>query len=84
MMTEFIRELAIIKRTDEITSKQVLAWARIEVQMAQKALIGATKQSKEFNAVKRQKQKNNALYEAKAGRREACIIVITVEMFVNN
>ena len=44
MMTEIIRILNADKKTSEITSKYVLAWARREeAQRAQKALIEAPK-----------------------------------------
>ena len=39
MMTNIIRELTTIKKTDEIPSRQVLCWARIvEVQLLCKAV----------------------------------------------
>ena len=53
MTTEILRELTAIKKTNEITSEQVLSWARrVKVKRAQKALIEATKDRKEFNAMK--------------------------------
>ena len=46
-MTDIIRELTLIKRTNEITSKQVLCWAkRVEAQRAPKAILLATKENK--------------------------------------
>ena len=53
MITQIIRELTAIKRTNEITSEQVLFWSRrVQVQRAQKVYMGATKDNKEFNAIK--------------------------------
>ena len=52
-MTEMIRELTAIKKTNEITSEQVLPWARrVVVQRTQKALTKATKASKERTCTK--------------------------------
>ena len=43
-MTEIIWELTTTKRTNEITSEQVVYWARrVEEQKAQKALLVTTK-----------------------------------------
>ena len=39
-------------------------------QKSQKALTEATKESKDFNAMKKQEQKNNAFDRTKAGKRE--------------
>ena len=45
-MTE-IREFTAIKKRDEITGQELLAWARaVEEQRAKKALIKATKENK--------------------------------------
>ena len=45
----------------KITSEHVLGWAqRVEAQRAQKALMVATKASKEFNALKKAQAKNAA------------------------
>ena len=52
-MTEIIRELTVIKKTNVITSKQVLAWARrVESQIVQKAIIEANKENNSFDAMK--------------------------------
>ena len=58
MMTEIIRELTAIKKTNEIPTEKILALARrVEEQRAQKALFEATKKNKCFDAKKKQKQK---------------------------
>ena len=52
MITEIIRELTVIKRTNEITIKQVLSWAKTaEAQRAQKVILDVTKQNREFNLI---------------------------------
>ena len=57
MITEIIKELITIEKTNEITSKQVLGWTRrVEAQRVQKAVPEATKESKDFDAVKTQEQ----------------------------
>ena len=44
----------MIKKTNEISSVQVLCWAkRVEVQRAQKAVLEATKETEEFDAIRR-------------------------------
>ena len=57
MMMEIIRQLATIKETNKVTSEQLLFWMkRIEMQRVQKALLEATKETKnikEFNAIKK-------------------------------
>ena len=59
------------KQTNEITSKQVLEWARrVEEQRAQKALIETMKENEEINVVKKQQQENNILGKTKACKRE--------------
>ena len=59
-MIEIMKELTIVKKTVEITSKQVLAWAsRVKAQEAQKALTEATKDNKEFDTMINHAQKNN-------------------------
>ena len=57
MMTEIIQELTAVKKPSEISSEQVLAWAR-----RLEALMEATKDNKEFDAEKKHDQKNNTLY----------------------
>ena len=43
-----------VKKTSEITSEQVLVWARrAEAQRTQKALIEVTKDNKEFDTIKK-------------------------------
>ena len=67
MMTEIIRELTN-KKANEITSEQVLSWARrVETQRVHKALI-KTKGNKDFTTMKKQEQKNNSLNKAKEDR----------------
>ena len=40
-----------IKKANEVTSEQILAWARrVEAQRAQKAITEATKEIKEFDS----------------------------------
>ena len=47
MITEIIWNLSAIKKTNQITSEQVLAWTRCEeAQWVKKALIKATKRIK--------------------------------------
>ena len=71
MMTDIIREWTAIKKTNEVTSEQVLAWTRrMEAQRTQKTLIEATKENKDFNAMKEKEQKNNALDKTNVDRRE--------------
>ena len=54
MMTNLIQELTRIKKTNEVSSKQVSAKARRdEVQWAQKVKIEATRESTEFEAMKK-------------------------------
>ena len=46
-----------IKKVNEVTSEEVLAWARrLEAQMVQRARIRATNESKEFHTVKKPKE----------------------------
>ena len=72
-MIQIITGLAAIKRTNEITSKQSLEWARgVKAKRAQKALIEATKGNR-FQYHKKQEPKNRTLDNTKAGRREKCI-----------
>ena len=52
MVTEIIREFTAIKKTNEMTGKQVLTWARqVKAQRAHVALIEATKENKDFSAM---------------------------------
>ena len=52
MMTEIIREWNAIKKTNEITSEQVLCQTIIvKEQGPQKVILDATKESKEFDAI---------------------------------
>ena len=61
------------EKTNEVTSKQALALARrAEAQRALKVLIQATKESNNFNAVKKQVQKNNSIDKTKADKTEMC------------
>ena len=58
MMTEIIKELTAIKRTNEITSDHVLNWAEREnVQRVQKAILDTTKESLEFDMIRKSKKK---------------------------
>ena len=70
MLSEIIRELTIINKTNEMTSKKVLSWARTVIQMSEKALIEARKENEEFDTMKRHEEKNNTLDKAKASRRQ--------------
>ena len=55
MMTKIIREFPAIKKPQETTSKQVLAWTqRVQAQRAQKGLTKATQENKRFNTMKTQ------------------------------
>ena len=59
IMIKIIRALAAIKMPDEITSQQVLCWARrVEAQRAHKAILDVTKETKEFDTVNNHKQNN--------------------------
>ena len=61
MMTKVIRELTAMKTTSEITSEQVLCWAkRIEAQRVQKAMLETKKESKDFDTVKGIDQQSNS------------------------
>ena len=53
MTSEMIQELTVIKNTSEITSKQVLAWAkRVEAHRSWKALLVSIQENKEFDMIK--------------------------------
>ena len=66
IMTEIIRELTTIEKTNEITSEQILAWTRrVEAQRAQKVLIAVIKENKEFDATKRHDQQSSTIDNAK-------------------
>ena len=65
MMTEILRELMPIKKTNEITSEQVLSWAK----RAQKAILEAAKVSKELKTVKRTDKQDNGPNNAKISRK---------------
>ena len=46
-MTDIIQELTAAEKTNEINSKQTLAWMkRVEIQTAQKVFIEATKDNR--------------------------------------
>ena len=52
MMTEIIRELATIEKTNESTRNQVVSSAKgVGAQKAQKTTLDATKESREFDMV---------------------------------
>ena len=54
MMTEIMRELSGTKETNKASNEQVLCWAkRLEVKTVQKVLFEASKETKEFDAVKK-------------------------------
>ena len=54
MMTEIINKLSVIQKTNEITCKQVLSWARrVEAPRGQKVLIEATEGDNEIQCHKR-------------------------------
>ena len=51
-----INVLTSIKKSNEITSEQVLSWAKsVEVQRAQKPILDITKESMEFDMTKKAK-----------------------------
>ena len=52
MITEIIRELTVINRTNEITNEYMLSWAKIvEEQRTQEAILDITNET-EFNMIK--------------------------------
>ena len=64
MMTEIIKELTQTQKMNEITSGQMLSWARkVKVQQAQKTLIETTKDNKELYTIKKHEQKNNTSHK---------------------
>ena len=70
-MAEILRELTAIKKTNEITSEHILGWTMtVEAHMAKKALIKATKESRHFDTMNKQEQKNNTFSRTVASRRE--------------
>ena len=53
MMTEMIRELATIKKKNEIINELVLSWDRtVKMQRAHTVIIVTANDNKEFNALK--------------------------------
>ena len=83
MITEIIRELTTFKKISEVTSKQVLAWARrVEAQRVWKAIIKATKEGKKFDTLKKTRAKEQYV-RAKASTTESHTIVNTVETRIN-
>ena len=57
MMTEIIKDLTAMKRENEKTSVKVFSWARRgETQRAQKAIIDTTKESREFDMIRKEKR----------------------------
>ena len=60
IMTEIIKELIATKKINEITGDKLLSCVRTaEAQRAWKTFIEATKDHKEFNAIKEHEQNNN-------------------------
>ena len=60
MMTEIIRQLTTIKKTNEITSDHVQFWLNeVRHKKKQKTIPEETKESKVSDAVKRNGQQNN-------------------------
>ena len=54
VMTEIVRELTTIPKTNGSTSEQVLSGARrVRMQRAQKVILDATKESKGFDTTKK-------------------------------
>ena len=57
MMTEIIKELATVKKTNEVTSEQVYSWTKgVEVQRAHKVTLDTNKESMAFGMIKKVKQ----------------------------
>ena len=57
MMTVIIKELTAITKTNKVTNEQILPCARRhETQRSQKLLTEATKESKEFDSMKKGNQ----------------------------
>ena len=57
IITEIIKELTTIKKTNEITGDQMLSWTkRVEAQTAQKAILYITKESRESDIIKKAKE----------------------------
>ena len=53
MLVEIIKELIKTEESKDVTSEQVLAWAkRVEAQKAQSAIINSLKETKDFNRIK--------------------------------
>ena len=53
MLEEIIKELTTVKSNEQITSGNVLVWAkRVEAQMAQAVVMSAITESKEFDKIK--------------------------------
>ena len=47
-------KLTMMQKTSDITSEQVLSWSkRVKVQRAQKTIVDATKENKEFNMIEK-------------------------------
>ena len=56
MLTEIIRELSKAKESVDITSEQVLGWAkRVEAQRAQSEIMDSLTETKEFDKIKIEK-----------------------------
>ena len=56
MLTEIIKELTKPKESADITSEQVLGWAkRVEAQRAHSAIMDSLTQTKEFDKINRAK-----------------------------
>ena len=52
MLEEIIKELTTVRGSDQITSGNVLAWAkRVEAQWTQAAVMSTITESKEFNKI---------------------------------
>ena len=61
-MTEIIIELTMFKMTNKIINGRVLWWVkRVEAQRAHRAVIEATKESKEFDTLKKSNQQSNSM-----------------------
>ena len=55
---EIIKEMMVLKDTSEVSSEQVLAWAkRVEAQRSQNAVLENTRDVKEFDLIRRDRQR---------------------------
>ena len=70
MTMKIRRELTTIKKTNQVTSEHILSCSKMSWRTkGQKAMIEATKESKEFDSVKRIDQQNNGWGNTKRKRK---------------